>query len=289
MRVSESLRYANLRSQLGSMHSKLEASTREIASGLRVHDASDSPAGAATAQRIDAALRSQEAYTRVADRMEGQLEASDAALDSATSVLVSARELASQFGSGAWNDAAWAGAEAKVEELFAMLGNAANTSYAGTYLFGGTADDAPPFDADGNYTGSAVSRSVDVQRNEPVSLVRGDEAFGGPNDAFAALSTLRDAIASRDGDAMRAAGDALQASFDQVVTAREHVGRSVELTRSARAFGQVLSERHMVAREQAVGTDLVSAITSIEQHQLGLQYALQVASTLDDVNALARI
>ena len=107
MRVSESLRYANLRSQLGSMHSKLEASTREIASGLRVHDASDSPAGAATAQRIDAALRSQEAYTRVADRMEGQLEASDAALDSATSVLVSARELASQFGSGAWNDAAW--------------------------------------------------------------------------------------------------------------------------------------------------------------------------------------
>lgn len=289
MRVSESLRYANLRAQIGGLQSKLDASTRDVTSGLRVREASDAPASAATAQRIDAAQRKQLAFARVADRMEGELEASDVALDSANKVLVSARELASQFGSSAWNEAAWVGAEARADELIASMLSAANASHGGVYLFGGTADDAPPFDASGAYTGATTGRRVEVQKNEFVELVRGDEAFGGAADAFASLAQLQEAVAARDPDAVRAAGDALAASFDQVLAAREHIGRRVELVQSARSFGEVLSERHAVSRDQAVGSDLIESLTKIEQHQLGLQYAVQVASVLDDVNALARL
>ena len=67
-----------------------------------------------------------------------------------------------------------------------------NTQVAGRYIFGGTKDSAPPFDASGNYVGDGNVRQIEIAPGLlQASSIRADVALkgtGGGIDVFGAHS-----------------------------------------------------------------------------------------------------
>lgn len=289
MRVAEGTRYQAVRSQVGALQARINKAAQELSSGNRVRRSSDAPSSAALAQRFAAASKRTDAFAAVATRMESELQVADNALASAGSYLTRGRELASQFGSGAWNDAAWQGAATTVQELRDGLLSVANAKAGSVYVFGGTRTDAPPFADDGTYQGGAAARSVEVQRGTTVESILGTDAFTGTEDVFALLNDLESAMAARDDGALRTISDRFAEAFSQSVAAREHAGRGVNVAEQARAFGEVLQAQYTTARSNEVDVDFADAATRLQQGELALQYTVQVAATREDLDVLRRL
>lgn len=289
MRVVEGTRYQAIRSQVGALQTRLDQAARELSSGRSVQRSSDAPSSAALAQRFAAAAKRTEAFAGVAERMVGELEIADNALATAGDYLNRGRELANQFGSGAWNDAAWQGAAQTVSEIRDGLLNAANTKVGSVYVFGGTRTDAPPYADDGTYQGGATARTVEVQRGTSVSSIAGPEAFGAAEDVFALVAELETAVANRDDDALRAIADRFGEAFSQTLAAREHAGRGVNVAEEAQRFGEVMQEQYLLGRSGQVDADFADAATRLQQSELALQYAVQVAATREDLDVLRRL
>jgi flagellar hook-associated protein 3 FlgL len=289
MRVVESNRYAAVRSQVTMLTQRIDRASTEVASGRKVQNASDAPSAAALAQRLARATERASAFGEVAARISSELEMTDTALVSAGDALSRARELASQFGSGGWNDAAWQGAEQSVSEIREALLSAANTKVGSRYIFSGVNSDRPAFADDGTYQGSATAHTVEVQSGTEVSLLRGDEAFASDVDAFALLDAFEAAVAARDDAQLRALSDSFGEAFSQVVAAREQAGRRVNVADQARMFGDVLREQYVAQRAAAVDADFVASVSTLQEAELGLQFAVQVASTREDLDVLRRL
>ena len=289
MRVVESTRYAAVRSQVTMLTQRIDRASSEVASGRKVQNASDAPSAAAYAQRLARASEKAGAYGEVAARISSELEMTDTALVSAGDALSRARELASQFGSGGWNEAAWQGAEQSVSEIRDALLSAANTKVGSRYIFSGVNSDTPAFADDGTYQGSATAHTVEVQSGTEVALLRGDEAFTADVDAFALLDAFEAAVASRDDAQLRALSDSFGEAFSQVVAAREQTGRRVNVAEQARMFGDVMREQVMSQRASAMDADFVSSLSTLQEAELGLQLAVQVASTREGLDVLARL
>lgn len=288
-RVTDSANTARFSSQVARGQQRVQAAQERLASNSRINRPSDDPDGAASVLRLRTAQAMIDVFKRNVGAAEDSLAATDAALDSYETILERARALLTQGASGTANAEARATVAAELDGLRERALALANTRHGDSYLFGGTRQDAPPFDSTGAPDPRPASaRLVQFERGAaPVNVgVTAETVFADSS------GTIFDALASASA-ALRGTGDpaadeaATSAAMERVSAlggvarvARTSVGvrlAQAESTRE-RLTNDFIALETVIQRTETV--DMAEAAIALSEASRALEATLQTGSFL---------
>lgn len=184
MRIATSTVYANQTAAIDALFAEQEKYGQQLSTGKVLNNPQDDPTQIAQdlAVRTDNAVQSQ-LVTNLSNT-SNQLTSVDGALGSVTTVLQSARQLAIEGASTTNGPAQLKEIAIQVGQLLQESIGLANTQYAGTYVFGGTAQTGqPPVIANANasvvnFTGNGVQQTQELPNGQVIpSSVTLQQAF----------------------------------------------------------------------------------------------------------------
>jgi len=266
MRITDSLRYGSLQGNIENSLQNLNTVQQQISTGKKLTTFADDPTGASQSLALRSALGDNTQYSRDADQAKSFLSASDSALGDATSLVQSARQIASQAANSDQSPESLAALGDQVDGLTRQLTQVANSDLHGKYLFGGTNTGTPPYDAAQTYQGNTQSVSATVGPNYQVALNGDGSAAFGP--AFAALKSLKADLTAAGAGPPRAPA-ALSADLQKfdgglaaVSTARATAGAKIN---------QVSTVQSQLARAAGTYQDAISNIEDVDLAQAYVQ------------------
>lgn len=270
--------------QMNSLRRQVDRTQTQIATGQRVERGSQDPAGAAQVRMLDRRSRLGEASRQNAAQLGQDLASASGELQSVTTVLQRARELAVAAANGPLGDKGREAISAELEQLREELFARANAeSPTGDPLFAGLVA-GPAFvrDASGavSYAGTASVASVPlapgtaIERGLPGAQIFEFAAGGTPTNAFAVVDALALALASGTGDPATAARDAI-AGLDGAL---DNVSRAQTILGTRAAWVEMLQQEQadravdLAERRSAVGdTRIDEAIIRLQQTLTALE------------------
>ncbi len=144
MRITNSLQYTSLQTNIETSLGELNTVQRQISTGKKLTDFSDDPSGASQSLALRSALADNSQYQRDADSAKSYLSAADGALLSVSTVVQSARQIAVQGANSSQSPDSLKALSSQVDGIIQQVTQLANTDLHGTYLFGGTQTKTPP-------------------------------------------------------------------------------------------------------------------------------------------------
>lgn len=290
MRVSDSHIFQAMQQNLGRARTRVAEAQARASSGLRVDKPSDDPVAAAAARRERSKQALAEAGIKAAELASSQLTGADHALGEMFDSLMRVKELALAAASDTGDALTRRAAAEEVQRIREQLVALGNTEVAGSYVFGGYRDGAPPFEASGLFAGDTNVREIEVLPGVRVSAsAPAAQAFGmeGGVDLFATLDGIVSALEANDPDGVRASLGALDAGQAQVLDARARTGAMLNSLDVARAVADRHAYTSQIETARLVEIDEVSALTDLVKAKSALELALATAQQLP-VGGLAR-
>jgi flagellar hook-associated protein 3 FlgL len=286
VRVTDRLVYDRSAREMGRGRETVDEARALVASGRRVNHPGDDPATAGALAAFQVSSARNAAMSRAADLAARELGAADGALGSVGNVLSRARELAVQFSSDGYPGEQRAMGAAEVGTLVTSAIASLNARYGNRWIFGGTADDAPPFDAaTGAYLGAVGddgARQVEIAPGVlQASAVRADRAIrgdGGGVDVIATLKALQTALRDNDVAGVRAALTPLDSAITQVATARADAGVAMDAIGTAGEAAKLAAEDEQMQLAQLSEVGLPEATTRLAQAQAALEASMSAAA-----------
>lgn len=259
-----------------------------ISSGKDLQRASDSPARALAALDQRGVLARSEQLQRNASDATGWLNAADNTLTGVVDTLQRARTLVLQARNAASDDQARHAAADELRSIRQNLLQAANTSYRGRPIFGGTTAGATAYDPVGNYVGDAgaVQRpvapgtTIQVNRTGPQVFGTADPVTSMDGDVFQVLDALATAADAGDVAALGTGLDKLDASVDRIETAQVELGaraRQVEDVLDRTQASDLDRKRELSELED---TDMAQAVIEVKAKEFSYQAALNVTGRI---------
>lgn len=209
MRIATSTIYDNQIATIDTLVAQQELYGTEASTGKQLLAPSDDPTEIAQDLALHTTIAQENQSTTNFQNAAAQLTTEDGALSSLTQIMQSARSLAVQAGGGIMNQAQLSGLATQVESLLQEAVGVANTQYAGSYIFAGTAagSDAP-VTANGSpissvtFSGNSTPAAMKTANGETIPLgVTLQQAFNynapdGSSDVFQTLIDLRNTLTS---------------------------------------------------------------------------------------------
>ncbi|MES1260964.1 MAG: flagellin [Acidobacteriota bacterium] len=236
------------------------ATQRQISSGYRIQDASDSPSQTPELIALGSALATTQAYQTNLGRVQAETTSADSALSSAITLIESARTLALQGAGSTATATDRQNLAAQAQSIQQQLLSISNTTTEGRYIFGGDQDLSPPYQANpaaasgvDQLTAQSATRVITDPSGQVVfqaatasTIFDHRDATGAalPDNAFAALQSLTLALQNND-----------PAGAATALTSLENV--STWLNQQQAAYGVAGSR---ISAEQ---TDAASQITNL--------------------------
>lgn len=208
--------HASAVARMGDLSRQLDDTQGQIATARRVNAPADDPVAYARAAVLRRENAANAVTGRAIDAANRRLSATDTALESVGNSVQRARELALQANNASLSAADRATIGAELGEIEAQLRTLAEARDSdGQRLFGGAIADRPAYgiDADGVtvWQGGGRAPAVTIGSSSVAGGSEGPDVFGVTDtlaetrDVFAALATLRLALAEPDAE-LRAAG-----------------------------------------------------------------------------------
>jgi flagellar hook-associated protein 3 FlgL len=275
LRVTDRSVFEGGNASIAGSRDRAQEAQRLASTGLRVERPGDDAAAAgilAAAPLTEARYRSIGAAAGAAST---ELQSADQALSSVANTLARARELGVQFANPTYTSSQRASGATEVASLLSDVLSQLNTQANGRYVFGGVADGAPPFSAAGAYEGSAQPRTVEVAPGVfQASSIRADVAMGSDGsgaDVLGTLRALRDALTADDPSAVAGTLGALQASIDQVSSARAEGGVAMNALDVSASASAVAADDVKTGASKLSDADYVDAATQLAFSQRALE------------------
>jgi len=254
----------------------------QVSTGSRVVHPGDDPTAAGlivkerqTAGRLDA-------IAKTAARAGDEVDAADSALQELGNVIARARELAVQLGNDTYSATDRKAGAAEVDALFQQAVALMNKDVNGRFIFGGNQDQAPPFDAAGNYSGDTAVRQVEIAPGVlESSSVRADvivKGAGGGVDLFAALRSLSTAMNANDGNAIRGALPDLETATHQLSDGEAKVGAMGDSFATAQTLLTAGRDAAVASASREGDADIISASSELALANQALNATLTAAS-----------
>lgn len=283
-RVTQGVLVRELLSSVRRLQARLAVKQAELASGKRLREPSDDPAGAARANAVRGEIRDLGALDDTLGFATAVLGAQDAALEQAEGVLTRAREIAAQQASGLVTAEGRQQAAAEVAELERALLSLGNAQVGGRYVFAGLASgaapfrqlDEPGFDPLAPYAGPAAPFVVRSAADATTRLTTpGDQVFG---EAVAALDELRVRLLA--GDPPTASLAALDAAAETLRLERASVGGRARLVAERTDEVHAALERAKARLGTIEDADPAEVITELTRLEIALQATLESGRVL---------
>jgi flagellar hook-associated protein 3 FlgL len=294
MRVATSTVSDNIVRQiqaLGSQQAKLQT---QVATGQRLFQPEDDPAGVGRLLNLESERRQITQYTRNADRALQVSQASFAGLRGIKNISDRVGEIGT-LGTGALSAESFQAYAAEADQLLEQALQLANTRFGNDYIFAGTAVDTPPYVATRNaqgkitgvaYAGNTSQTSIKLSETASVAPGTSGAANQGLADFLNHLVTLRDAMTARDSTTVAATKTPLGNSEDLLVAAMaEHGGieMRIEINQTQQqSRGDDLEK--LVSNE--ADADLPTVIVKLNQTQVAYQASLQSAANIMQISLL---
>jgi flagellar hook-associated protein 3 FlgL len=160
LRVTDNSSGSDSIARINSQRSRLSVLQERISTGKRINRASDDPAGAEAVINLKTTQTQIEQFARSANVASHKLTATDSALSEYENVLIRIKTLVSQGLSDTTTRQSRIALATEIESLRERILSLANTKSGDEYLFGGTRQNAPPFDPT---TGSAANTPSEAQ------------------------------------------------------------------------------------------------------------------------------
>jgi flagellar hook-associated protein 3 FlgL len=253
----------------------LATAVQQVSTGLRVNQLSDDPAASAAMVRSLATSANVDQYTANATSIVAKIQTADSALSSVITSLNQAITLGTSGANGTNSTTSLQEIATQVQGIMSSIVSQANISYQGTYIFGGSSTQTPPFVASttsptqytyvGNSTVNTVKvgDSMSVQTNLP-----GDQVFtSGPN-VLGSLNALVTALQSGTPAEIGTATAAISTSLNYVSQQRVPLGNTISQIDSQETY---LSQEKLTLTTQQtslVGINLALAATNLSQAEL---------------------
>lgn len=183
-RTSTLMKSDLLTSGLRKTQAELLKRQKEMATLIRVHRPSDSPADTASIQHVQGMMEKRTQWERNTEHASGMIAVTDVALQDVTDILLDAKGIASsQIGIGSNADTRSSQAAVIEGQLQALL-EIANRKYAGVSIFGGQAGGRAGEMFEGfmggiRYRGDTINLTTQIGLNRPLAVnSNGAESFG---------------------------------------------------------------------------------------------------------------
>lgn len=264
---------------LQTVQQRQNQSLAELSSGLAITQPSDNPAAMASYIENQAALGENDQYTQSSGALQNQLSMADASLNTVVQSLAQAISLGTEGATGTLSAAQRQALGAQVSNLQQQVLEAANQSYQGAYLFGGTASTAPPYVANASapsgvqYAGNGGVNTVQLGPGQNVQInLPGGQIFNAAGaDVFQALHDLAGALNANNPGAVQTAGTEVEAAFQTVSAQRTFYGTTIQ---RLQALDTYLSTENVQLSQQATrlaGASMTQVAAQLSQEEITSQ------------------
>ncbi len=222
---------------LQSAYERVQETQRRLSSGREIQAPEDDPFGTGRAVTLRTQRDTIAQHVRNIEDGQGLLQQADVALDNVTGLLQRVRELTVQAANTTLDQEQLNAIAEEIAQVRSAVREQMNTTFAGRYVFAGSATLTPPYPDTGGVTWPYAGNDEVVKRvigdTQQMDLnIRGWEAFSVPptsaasgQNVLAGLTKLESDL--RTGDRAALGGvdiDAVDGYLDQVAEARAKVG-----------------------------------------------------------------
>ncbi len=284
MRVTQGMIYENARRNTGRAREAAEAAQQQASTGSRIRHPADDPAGSALLVSFNLNGERFDAIAKAVGAASDEIQQVDSALGDVNDALTRARLLAVQFANSGYSASQAGGAAEEVKGIIGRMVASMNTRFGNRYVFGGTKDDAPPFDSAGSYLGDAGVREVEVapgvrqQTNVDARAFMKGTGLPGGVDVFAALSQLQAALASYDPAQVQGTLSSLDQGINQVSAATAQTGAVMNALDTGAKAAKVSSAQSKESASKVGEVDIIEASINLQATQTALQATLQATA-----------
>lgn len=271
--------------QIDSLSTQQANLQTEVSTGQKITNPEDNPSGFNTALTLENDLSQLQQYGSNATQALTVAQASSSGLTSLQTVSNRAGELAT-LGTGTLGPGAMSSYGTEANSLIQEAVQAANSSFNGAYLYGGTASGAPPFtvtqDASGNitgvtYVGNATQAGIPLSTSTSVTPNTDGTTNAGIATFINNLVSLRDALNSGDTTSVSATQQGLTDGENVIVSAIATNGAVQAQVQAAQTRQASDTTNLQTSLGSQVDADLPTTITQLDQAQTAYQAALQSA------------
>ena len=265
MRVNPNM-VPDILADMQQSQSAVNIALQEVATGKKVTVPSDNPAAAADMVQNTIETANVDQYTQNVSTMLSMVQTADSSLGSVVTSLTQAISLGTEGANGTNNTSNLQAIASQVQGILQSVVAQANTSYQGTYLFGGTETSSAPYTASSSsssgytYNGNSDVNSVAVGDDMNVQLnLPGSQIFSNSNaDVLGSLSSLVTALQSGDATAIGNATSAVSAALSNVSQQRVFYGN---------AESQLNSQETALQQETVSLTSQQSSLVDVDEAQ----------------------
>lgn len=297
-RITQSMLSRATLSDLNSVSHKLSQTQRKLSSGKEINRPSDDPFGTSRAMQLRGELERIRQYQRNTDDGVAWLQTTDTALSSVGDVIQRARELALQGSNDVMDSVSRETLAGEIDQLIESAKTQMNASYAGRYVFAGTATDALPYQQGGGdaYAGDAnpiareIGPGVSVELNVLGSDILGNGQAPGDDKLLDVLrdiaghlrgNTPADIAALRGTDLQR-----LDTNFDELSRLRARTGALMNRLETAQTGLSQMDETSKGLLTNVEDADMAQTIIDYTTQQTVYQSALKAGANVMQTSLL---
>ncbi len=265
--------------------------SNELSSGLRVSSLATDPVAIADSTLLSASVSQADSYVQASGTAQSRLQVTDSALGAVVSQLTSAITVAVS-GSNATSNATDKSAIAnQISSIRGEVLGLANTTYLGTYVFGGSDGSSAPFTQNTGATPQTTTYNGDsalqytttetgqkIQTNLPGSAVftaAGTSVFGALNQAVA------DFAAGASSATLQADTTALTGALKTVIDQRSQIDTSLAQLKSTSTYAQTSSTQFTAAQSTLVSANTAAVATQLSQAETQAQALYNTIAALE--------
>lgn len=288
MRVTSTSFSVALMSQLQNIGQRQAQLQNQVSTGLRISNLSDDPAAMGRVLNSQTEIQQIQQFAHNNDFAMEVSKTTFASVNEMKTISDRAGELALLGGGPTSADSSKAYA-AETNQMLEQMVQVANTKYNGNYIFGGTATDQPPFeaqrDANGNITSvSYVGAASAAQFEVGEGSITSPYTNGVTNQQFADfannLVALRDALKNQNPAALTAAQGQLQTSEDDLLNTVSDIGAVQTRLEANAAENQSRFSSLQGLSAQDTNIDLATTMVKMSQSQTAYSAAAQAGAKI---------
>ena len=278
--------------QLNAIKSRMDRAQKQLSSGLRVTDASDSPDQISELLSARSSLASTQTTNHNLSRVKTEVDSAEAALQQASKAIEQARVLGTQGANTAETAATRKTLGDQVGAVIEHIVGISRTVVEGRYVFSGDSDQTAPYSVDltqsnpiGNYQGSPnATRTVQHPNGTtfPVSETA-QQVFDPPaasDNVFSSLVALRSALLNNDSTGISSALNTLGTASSYFERQLATYGTAQNRVADAASYGSSLELDLKTQLSDIQDADLTQSILELQQAQTAQKAALQAKASV---------
>jgi len=285
MRVNPNI-IPDIESALNQSQTVLNTALEVVATGKSVNQPSDNPAASAALVQNQIETADVDQYTQNVSSTSSQVEAASSALSNVVSLLNQAISDGTEGANGTTSASALQSLAQDVQNVLASVVSQANTSYQGSYLFGGTAATTTPFTANAGsatgyqYNGNTDQNSVAIGDNQSIQVnLPGSQIFTNATaNVLGSLSQLVTALQGGNSAQIATATSAVTSALNYVSQQREFYGNADAQLSSQTTFLQQETVSLTSQQNTLSGVNLAQAATNLSEAETDNSAALAAAA-----------